>query len=65
MIYLLLGSKIFFIKKEKEKKSVTLLFPPMILIGLMGHKAQEGKVKSASPHDLSCFDIGAFLLNTK
>lgn len=69
MIYLLLGSKIFFIKKEKEKKkkkaSKAWLPPPMIAVGLVGLKAPEGKVESASPRDLSCFDIGAFVLSTK
>lgn len=37
----------------------------MIAIGLLGHKAQESKVKSASPRDLSSFDIGVFMLSTK
>ena len=37
----------------------------MIAIGLLGHTAQEGKVKSASPRDLSCFDIKVFMLSTK
>lgn len=64
MIYLLLGSKTFFIKKEKEKKKACPS-PPMIAIGLLGHTAQEGKVKSASPRDLSCFDIKVFMLSTK
>lgn len=69
MIYLLLGSKIFFIKKEKEKKkekeSKVWLPPPMIAGGLVSLKAQEGKVESASPCDLPCFDIRAFVLSTK
>lgn len=70
MIYLLLGSKPFLLKKKKEKKLKKEkcdppLSPSRIAIGLLGHKAQEGKVKFASPHDLSCFDIGAFLLSTK
>lgn len=37
----------------------------MIAMGLLGHKAQKGKVESASPRDPSCFDIGAFMLSTK
>lgn len=65
MIYLLLGSKTFFIKKEKEKKKKACPPPPMIAIGLLGYTAQEGKVKSASPRDLSCFDIEVFMLSTK
>jgi len=67
VIYLLLGSKIFFIKKEKEKKkeSKAWLPPPMIAIGLVGLKAPEGKVESASPRDLSRFDIRAFVLAQK
>lgn len=39
--------------------------PPMITVGLVGLKAQESEVESASPCDLSCFDIGAFVLSTK
>lgn len=65
MIYLLLGSKTFFIKKEKINKEKCDPPPPMIAMGLLGHKAQKGKVESASPRDPSCFDIGAFMLSTK
>lgn len=55
MIYLLLGSKTFFIKKRKKKKKEKCdPLPPTIVIGLLGHDTEEGRVQCASPHGLSC-----------
>lgn len=43
MIYLLLGSKIFFIKKKKKKKKERKVCPIMIAVELLGHKNQVCK----------------------
>jgi hypothetical protein len=55
MIYLLLGSKTFFIKKRKKEKKRKVC-PTTIAIRLLGHK---------SPPNISCFDIGALMLSTE
>lgn len=54
MIYLLLGSKSFFIKKKKKEKKKKVC-PIKIAVELLGHKSQVCK---------SCFGIGAFVLST-
>lgn len=62
MIYLLLGSKTFFIKKEKKKKKRERKVCPiiiMIAVELLGHESQVCK----SPWYI-CFGIGTLVLST-
>lgn len=61
MIYLLLGSKIFFIKKKKKKKKRKKGVPHYDSCRITGPQESSLQVPM---HGTSCFGIGAFVLSS-